>query len=190
MKHISKVVLLIAVFLLVIPNVSLNAATFKGVTMEDTIEVDGQNLVLNGMALRKKVIFKVYIAGLYLPQKESNAEKILKSDTMRQTVMHFVRSVGAGKINDAWMEGLKDNTPKHSPELKKQFDTLCSYMEDVKDGDRIVFTYIPGKGTIVEVKNKQKGVIEGKEFADALFACWIGPEPGPGEGFKEDLLGL
>ena len=31
---------------------------------------------------------------------------------------------------------------------------------------------------------------QGKTFADALFACWIGPEPGPGEGFKEDLLGI
>lgn len=185
-----NVILLIAAFLFVIPGFNLNAATFKGVTMEDSIDVEGQKLVLNGMALRKKIIFKVYVAGLYLPQKETDAEKILKSDTMRRTVMHFVRSVGAGKINGAWMDGLKDNTPNHSPELKKQFDTLCAYMEDVKNKERIVFTYIPGKGTIIEVKGKQKGVIEGKEFADALFACWIGPKPGPGTGFKEDLLGL
>ena len=35
-----------------------------------------------------------------------------------------------------------------------------------------------------------KGVLEGKEFSDALFACWIGKDPGPGNGFKEDLLGI
>lgn len=190
---LRKVILAVMVVLLLMPSYSLFAATYKGVTMEDSIDVDGQTLVLNGMALRKKVIvftFKVYVAGLYLPQKESSAEKILQTDGMRRTVMHFLRSVGADKINDAWYEGLKANTPNYSPELKKQFDTLCSYMEEVKDGDLIVFTYIPGKGTTVQVKGKEKGIIEGKEFADALFACWIGPKPGPGEGFKEDLLGI
>ncbi|UCH92395.1 MAG: chalcone isomerase family protein [Candidatus Aminicenantes bacterium] len=187
---LRKVILAVMVVLLFMPFYSLFAMTYKGVTMEGSIEVDGQTLVLNGMALRKKFVFKVYVAGLYLPQKETNAEKILGTDGMRHLVMHWVRGVGTGKINDAWYDGLKANTPNHSPGLKKQFDTLCSYMEKVKDGDRIVFTYIPGKGTIVEVKGKEKGVIKGKDFADALFACWIGPKPGPGKGFKEDLLGL
>ena len=166
------------------------AGTLKGVNMPDKITVEGQDLVLNGMALRKKIIFKVYVAGLYLPQKEKSGEKILKGDTMRRTVMHFVRSVGAGKINDAWLEGLEANTPDASPDLKKQFEKLCSLMEDMKDGETIVFTYIPEKGTRIMVKKSDKGTIEGKAFADALFACWIGPKPGPGEGFKEDLLGI
>lgn len=174
-------------FLLCLPVMS---GTFKGVSMADRVNIQGTDLVLNGMALRKKVVFKVYVAGLYLPQKEKNAEKILKADGMRQTVMHFLRGVGADKISEAWMEGLEANTPKASSELKKQFDTLCSWMEDVKNGDRIVFTYIPAKGTRVEVKDKLKGELPGKAFADALFACWIGAKPGPGEGFKEDLLGI
>jgi hypothetical protein len=189
-KMLRRVILAVMVVLLLMPSTSLLGRTYKGVTMEDSIEVDGQALVLNGMALRKKFIFKVYVAGLYLPQKETDAKKILSADGMRHLVMHWVRGVGTGKINDAWYDGLKANTPNYSPELKKQFDTLCSYMEEVKDGDKIIFTYTPGKGTTVKVKGKEKGVIEGKEFADALFACWIGPKPGPGEGFKEDLLGL
>jgi len=187
---LRKIFLAIITGLLVLPSIFLFSMTFKGVTMEDSIEIEGQNLVLNGMALRKKIIFKVYIAGLYLPQKETNAEKILKQDEARHLIMHFVRSVGPKKINNAWFDGLKANTPNYSPELKKQFDTLASYMEKVKDGDQIIFTYIPNKGTTIKVKGNEKGTIEGKEFADAIFACWIGPEPGPGEGFKKALLGL
>ena len=186
----KKIIVFIVLALLVLPASSLFAGSLKGVSMPDAIEVEGQKLVLNGMALRKKVIFKVYVAGLYLLQKETNGEKILESDTMRRTVMHFVRSVGAGKINDGWIDGLKANTPNASAELKKQFDTLCSLMEDVEDKDQIVFTYIPAKGTEVKVKGKIKGTLEGKPFADALYSCWIGPKPGPGESFKEDLLGI
>jgi hypothetical protein len=173
--------------LFVIPVV---AGTLAGIVFPDSMTVDGQNLVLNGMALRKKVIFKVYVAGLYLPASEKSGEKILTADQTRCTVLHFLRSVDAGKMQEAWYDGLKANTPNHSPELKKVFDTLASYMEDLKEGDKLVFTYRPGTGTEVSVKGKVKGTLGDKSFADALFACWIGPKPGPGEGFKKSLLGL
>jgi len=185
-----KIILFLLVLLMAATTYPLTAGELKGVKMEDSITVEGNNLVLNGMALRKKFVFKVYVAGLYLPAKESNAEKIFKSDESRHLIMHFLRSVGPKKINNAWWEGLEENTPNASADLKKKFETLCAYMEKVKDGERIVFSYVPSKGTIVKVKGAEKGVIEGKDFADALFACWIGPEPGPGEGFKKDLLGI
>jgi len=168
----------------------LLAGTRSGVTMSDSIVIDNQTLELNGLALRKKVIFKVYVAGLYLPQKQKSAEAILAADEMRCMQMHFVRSVDASKINEGWRDGLSANTANASPELKKQFDTLYSWMEKVKDGDLLSFTYIPGQGTRVKVKGQLKGTLEGKAFADALLACWIGPKPGPGEGFKRDILGL
>ena len=178
---------LLLVFLFVTPIV---AGTLAGITLPDTLDLNGQQMVLNGMALRKKVIFKVYVAGLYLPAKEKNSEKILAADEPRCTVMHFVRSVDAGKINEAWFDGLEANTPDHSPELKKQFDTLASLMEDMKDGEKLVFTYRPGAGTEVKIKGKIKGTLGDKAFADALFSCWIGKKPGPGEKFKNGLLGL
>ena len=170
--------------------VPIIAGTLASITLPDNLDVDGQKLVLNGMALRKKkVVFKVYVAGLYLPAREKSSEKILAADQIRCTVMHFLRSVDAGAISEAWFEGLQANTPNHSQELKKQFDTLATLMEDVKEGDKLVFTYRPGKGTEVKVKGKVKATLPNKTFADALFSCWIGKKPGPGEDFKQGLLG-
>ena len=187
---IRKILLIVIAAMLVLPASSLNAGELKGVKMPDSIEIEGQKLVLNGMALRKKIIFKVYVAGFYLPEKEKDAKKILAGDTMRRMVMQFMRTVKKGQLNDAWMEGLEDNVPDASADVKKKFDVLCDYMDIVKETDQIVFTYIPGKGTEVKVKGTVKGTIEGKPFADALFASWIGPDPGPGQGFKEDILGI
>lgn len=167
----------------------LTGGELKGVKMDDSITLDGKTLLLNGMALRKKVIFKVYVAGMYLPQKEKSAEKILNADDTRVVIMHFLRSVSAKKINGGWYDGLEDNTPNHSKELKGKFDLLAKYMEKMKNGERIVFTYTAEKGTDVKVKGSLKGTIKGKDFADALFSCWIGKKPGPGEDFKDDLLG-
>jgi hypothetical protein len=164
--------------------------SMNGVTVPTRIEVAGQSLVLNGMALRKKVIFKVYVAALYLAAAESDAQKAVGLDAPRRMGMHFVRDVEAGKICEAWDEGLANNTPNPSEQLKSEFKTLCEWMEDIKDGEAFVFTYVPGEGTTVEVRGINKGSIGGKEFADALLNCWIGPKPGPGEGFKKKLLGL
>jgi hypothetical protein len=186
----KKAISAIFIFLLFTSFSLLFSGELKGVNMSESIEIEGQNLVLNGMALRKKYVFaKVYVAGLYLPKKEKDAGKILSADEARSTMLHFLRGVKANQISDAWFTGLKENTPNHSQDLKKQFDLLATWMEAVKKGERMTFTYIPGKGTLVNVKSKLKGTIAGKEFADALFACWIGPKPGPGEGFKNSLLG-
>jgi len=173
---------------------SLTAApadtTMNGVTLPGTVTVAGETLVLNGVALRKKAIFKVYVAGLYLTAKSSDANAVLAADAARRMVMQFVRDVGKDKMCEAWDEALANNTPNASAQLKADFVTLCNYMEDIKDKQQFVFTYVPGTGTEVSVAGKVKGTIAGKDFADALFKAWIGPKPGPGPGFRDALMGI
>lgn len=164
-------------------------ATRDGVTLPTTVTAEGHELVLNGLGLRKKVVFKVYVAGLYLPERSSDAEAILAADQPRRIVLQFLRGVSEDQMCDAMYDGLERNTPGHAPELRTKFDEFCAMMEPIEKGEQFVFTYLPGTGTIIEAKGTRKGVIEGKEFADALFASWLGPDPGPGDGTKKDLLG-
>lgn len=165
-----------------------HAAELADVTMDDTAQVGDQTLVLNGLGLRKKAIFKVYVGGLYLPQKSTDGDAVLAADEPRRLVMEFVRGVGASSLTGAWDDCLKNNTPDAGTDVKKGFATLNGWMADVENEDRLVFTYVPGTGTTVTVKGEEKGTIEGKPFADALFACWIGRVP-PSDDFKEGLLG-
>ena len=164
--------------------------TVSDVTLPGTVDVAGQTLVLNGVAVRKKFVVKVYVAGLYLPAKSTNADSVLAADATRRVVMHFVHDVGKDKLCGAWNDALEDNTPDASAQLKSEFTTLCSWMEDIKDGQQIVFTYVPGTGTEVVVAGTVKGTIAGKDFGDAVFKAWIGPKPGPGQGFKKSLMGM
>lgn len=165
------------------------AGTLAGVTMDDAAAVNGQNLVLNGMGLRKKLFIKVYVGGLYLPAKQSNASTVFATDQSRRMVMHFLYSVSKNQMCDAWEEGLTDNTPNASPEVKAAFKTLCSWMEAIPSGNRLVLTYVPGTGTTVEVNGKPKGTLPGKATSDAILATWIGANPAPGEDFKKAVLG-
>jgi hypothetical protein len=174
---------------LTLVTMSAGAATVAGVKIDDTSAAGGQNLVLNGAALRKKFVIKVYVGALYLPAKQSNAAAILAADTPRRQVMHFLYDVGKEKMSEAWEEGLDANTPNASAEVKTAFKTLGTWMEDMKEGQTIVLTYVPGTGTTVEVAGKTKGTLAGKAAADAILNTWIGPKPGPGKDFKKGVLG-
>lgn len=165
-----------------------HAAELGGVTMSDTAKVGDHTLMLNGLGLRKKAIFKVYVGGLYLPAKQSRPDMILSADTPRRLEMEFVRDVGKDSITGGWDDCLTNNSPSASADVKKGFARLNDFMSDVESGDRLTFTYVPGTGTTIGVKNKDQGTVEGKPFADALFACWVGDVP-PSDDFKQGLLG-
>lgn len=182
MRIVSALLIILAIA------VGAQASELAGVTMTDTTQVGDQELVLNGMGLRKKAIIKVYVAGLYLPTRQSDAEKILASDTPRQLAMDFKFGVSGEKMCDAWNDCLAANVANASEQIRADFERLCGYMDDMGKGDKMVFTYVPGEGTEASVKGQSKGTIEGKLFADALYSCWIGPNP-PGEAFKKGLLG-
>ncbi len=182
----ARTIVSIALFLSAL---TATAKTVAGVKVDDVTSVNGQTLALNGAGVRKKLFIKVYVGALYLPSKQSDAAAILAADTPHQMVMHFVFNVGKGKIAQAWEEGLEANTPNASAEVKGAFKTLSSWMEDMKDGQSIVLTYVPGTGTTATVKGKVKGTLPGKATADAILATWIGPKPGPGSDFKNAVLG-
>jgi hypothetical protein len=165
------------------------AGELAGVRMPDAVVRSEQELELRGMALRQKFFFKVYVAGLYVPRSVQEADEVLAMLDPALLEMRFLRSVDADAICKAWYDGLEANTPRAGAQLKAAFSMLCNWMEDMEDGQSMVFSHVPGQGTTVTVKGDIKGVVEGPDFARALFACWVGPNPGPGEEFKRDLLG-
>ncbi|HXH40383.1 MAG TPA: chalcone isomerase family protein [Thermoanaerobaculia bacterium] len=183
-----KMMPLLLSLMLLVPTFAF-AASLADVTLEDKITVNGQTLVLNGLGLRKKFFIKVYVGGLYLPAKMSTPATILASDTSRRMVMSFLYSVSKEQMCDAWEEGLEANTPGASAEVKSGFKTLCSWMEPIPKTNRLVLTYVPGTGTMVEVNGKMKGTLPGKPVADAIVATWIGPKPAMGDDFKNAVLG-
>ena len=72
----------IAIFLLSFAmTLSAAAADLAGVSVPESAQVAGANLALNGVGLRKKFFIKIYVGGLYLPQKSSDADAIIASAT-------------------------------------------------------------------------------------------------------------
>lgn len=166
---------------------ALSAAEIAGVRMPDSTTVEGKTLKLNGAGLRKKMMFKVYVAGLYLENKSNAPLMVITSEQVKQMQLHVLRSLKAKQVTEAIEEGFQRNSESDLPKLKPRLERFDALFSDVKEGDVILLTYVPGKGTIVSIKDAEKGTIEGKDFADALFSVWLGRNPVQ-EDLKRDLL--
>ena len=156
------------------------AMDLVGVTLPDTTTVNGSPLTLNGMGVPTKTMLKVkvYVAGLYLATASHDAAAIIAADEPKQVVMHFLyKKVEKDKLTEAWREGFANNFAAALPSLKARLDEFCALWPDMASGERAVITYLPDTGTRLELNGREAGVIPGKDFADAMFAVWLGACP-------------
>ncbi|MGH8401970.1 MAG: chalcone isomerase family protein [Gammaproteobacteria bacterium] len=168
---------------------SAQAATYEGVTLPDSVVVGGQTLSLNGIALRTKTWFKVkvYVGGLYLPQKADTVQAVLAQTGPDRIQMNMIYAASPSQFKDAWNEGFDGNNPTISPELRAKIDKFISYFGQAKRGDVIIMDYIPGTGTQLSWNGSLKGTIEGEDFHTALLNAFLGPKLP--DDFRNALLG-
>lgn len=162
----------------------------KGISFPDQTKVGDANLVLNGLGLRQATFLKVnvYVAALYVAKASTNAAEILGSGAPSQAVLQFMRDVGVDDLRKGWDEGFAKNSGAQLPALKERIAMLNGWMVDMKSGQRLVFTHIPGTGVQVSVNGAMKGTIKGDDFGKALLSIWLGAEP-PNPEIKAGLLG-
>ena len=179
---------LIVVAFVLTTALELRPAELAGVNLPDTVQAGGAKLVLNGLGLRKKFVVKVYVAGLYVERKSSDASLILRADTPKRVVMHFLRDVSKPQLTEAFEESFRTNTPEAAKAEKGDIDRFLGALAPVKEGDQIVFTYIPGQGTTYTLNGQEKLAIDAPQFAEVLWSVWLGPKP-PSAELKKGMLG-
>jgi hypothetical protein len=163
------------------------AGELAGITLPDTLKTGDKTLKLNGLGLRKKSVFKVYVGGLYLESASKDGGAIDASDQAKAIRMYFLRDLTKAQLVEGFQEGFDGNVKDKAAE-KAAFDKMLALVPDVKEGTTMTFAYLPGKGTTLSAGTKELGVFEGKGFADAVFSIWLGPKP-PSDDLKKGMLG-
>lgn len=167
-------------------SVPLLAATLADVTLPDTMIVGNQTLVLNGMGLRTKMFMKIYVGGLYVEKKTGDANAVIQADATKRVVLQFIYGeVTRDQMVESFSEGFKGNAPGA---IQSQVDQFLKAIETMKKGEQLVATYVPGTGTTLTIRGKDKLTIAGLPFAQALFSVWLGPKP-PTSDLKNGMLG-
>jgi hypothetical protein len=159
-----------------------HAVEMAGVKVDDQARVGSSELVLNGAGVRTRLIFKVYVGALYLPDKTADAANILASAGPKRIAMTLLRDLTAKQLVDALEDGLRANhTEAEMPALRARMDELAATMRGIgsaKEGSVVTLDYLPGSGTRVAVDGAEQGArIAGQDFYAALLKIWLGDKP-------------
>ena len=164
-----------------------------GAKIEDTVDLQGSKLQLNGAGVRYRAVFKVYAAGLYIGKKAGTPEEVFAAPGPKRMSITLLRDIDSNELGKAFTKGFEENSPKG--EMSKLIPGLIKMGQIFSDqkkmvaGENFTIDWIPGTGTLITVKGKQQGEpFKEPEFYAALMRIWLGPSPADFK-LKDALLG-
>ena len=162
--------------------IQTSAAEVGGIKLDDTVRLANQELKLNGAGIRYKAIFKVYVAGLYLPEKKSAVQDVLAAPGPKRVTIVMLRDVSNEELGRGFMSGIQQNSDRNEKaklimQLQK-FGEIFASIPELKKGDVLTTDWIPGSGTVVHVNGKKvSDVLPDVAFYNALLKIWLGDKP-------------
>jgi hypothetical protein len=169
------------------------AAEIAGVRVEERVRLGATELQLNGAGIRTRIVFKVYVGALYLPEKKSAAAEVLALRGAKRVSMTMLRDLGARQLTDALEDGIRANhSPAELAALKGRVDELVAVMNEIgsaKEKTVIALDFLPDSGTRITVDGAARGKpIPGDDFYAALLRIWLGDKPVDAD-LKKAMLG-
>ncbi|MCH2243009.1 MAG: chalcone isomerase family protein [Aquabacterium sp.] len=164
-----------------------------GVRFEREATVAGQRLQLNGAGIRTKIVFKVYAAALYLPQRTRSPEAVWTPDGPRRMQVHMLRGIQADELGRMFTKGMEKNATREefarSIPGTIRMGEIFAQQKRLSPGDVFTLDWIPGTGTVISINGKPAGEpVREPEFYTALIKIWLGHEAAD-DGLKAALLG-
>ena len=131
--------------------------TIEGVNLPAKLEASSTELVLNGGGLREKYFLDLYVGGLYLKSKSTNADAIIKADEPMAIRIEIVsKLIDSNKMIDAIEDGMKNSTGGKTEELSKEIaEFKDAFSEAIVIGDIYNIVYVPNEGVTVYKNDKQ-----------------------------------
>jgi hypothetical protein len=169
------------------------AVTVSGVKFDETIDVRGTKLVLNGAGVRYKGPFKVYAAGLYMTKKAGTTDEVLAVPGPKRMSITMLREIDSGELGKLFSRGMEDNMEKAAfskliPGVMRM-SQLFSECKKLMPGDTFTIDWVPNTGTLIGVKcTSNSDPYKEPEFYNALLRIWLGPNPADWK-LKDALLG-
>lgn len=184
---------IISVMLSLFGPLSSHAMVKNGIELPDLIKAQDKTLVLNGAGQRSKSLLitsvKVYVAGLYLESKSTNADEILASPQAKRLELKFQRDVGVDKVRSTWRENFETNCDADcTKSLSPSIEAFLGFFGDAKEGDTVSYLF-NGDSVEVYTNARKLGEIKNPLFSKVVLSAWLGKNP-ISEDLKNELLGV
>lgn len=165
--------------------------TVSDIKFTSTTTFHGEKFILNGAGVRDKYYIDLYVLGLYLKKKESDANKVLDANEPQLFRLVCVSNlITAEKFNEAMEEGFSKATNGNPAQFKKEIQTLKNAFNGTwKIGDEFYIFYTPKKGLELYKNKVLKATINsGMKFKSTVMKIWLGEES-VSDDLRDELLG-
>ena len=177
----------IVLMLMANPSFANLTVEVDGVNFSRTVEAMDQQLHLHGAGTLMYMLFiKAYAGALYLPESVPPAHAL--QPVAKKLVLEYFHPIKGQDFAKATQKKIADNvTADQMDALQPRVDHLAALYRNVEPGDRYALTYIPDEGTTLSLNGESLGLIPGEDFAQAVFAIWLGENPIDSK-FRKQLL--
>ena len=177
---------------LLIAQSALADTVIAGVKLDDTAQVGGQTLKLNGAGVRYKVVFKVYVAALYLPELKSTTQEVLALPGAKRVTLVMMRDLSTDDLGQRFLDGLRSNLEAAERTRLAMamvtFGKIFSTVPKLKKGDILTFDWVPGTGVVCQLNGEKIGDhITDPNFYNGVLKIWLGNQPAD-ETLKHKML--
>jgi len=168
-----------------------DAKRVAGIEIPETLEAGGVLLTLNGAGIRTRYFLDIYVGGLYLKEKSTDAAAIMEADEPMAITLSIVTGlVTNDRMQKSIEQGFQKSTRGKTAPIREKIDALIDvYAEEINDEDVFELVYLPGQGLRVHKNGIYTATIEcGLPFKRALFGIWISDRPVQ-QSLKRGMLG-
>ena len=175
------------------------AVDVSGVALEETVNVGGVPLHLNGAGFRKRGYFKIDVTAVYLPQKMTSLEAIESFQGVKRVQLTIQQDVTGSQASRYFLIDFEASaTPAEFAKLiteVSQVGDIYSSLPKIKKGDVVTLDWIPGKGLVATLNGTQlqahgtpSPYINSELLSKVMLRMYIGGKT-PTE-LHDNLLGL
>lgn len=172
-----RTLLLISAALLLSP-APATARTVEGIHIPESVRVAGQTLQLNGSVLREATILAidVYIISLYRLNKTRSSEAVLSCKEPLQLTKRFMRDIDKDDMLPPWREAIAERARKFGVAMGRSAERTLSGIRDVREGQVMAFTWVPGKGLEVSLDGRVTATVNDPrpEFCRVIYTGYVG----------------
>ena len=168
--------------------------TLENQTFPGDARVAGTPLQLNGVGLRAAFIYKVYLAGLYLPAKAATGADVFAEAGPKRVQVRMLMNGPSDEFAKAFTGGIAKRTPADQVAAMHdriaQFDRTQRSVGNVRKGDVVNLDYVPAVGLTMTVNGKPFGApVPGADLYAALLRIFVGDPPVDAR-MKAGMLGV
>ena len=156
--------------------------TLENQTFPADATVAGTPLQLNGVGLRAAFVYKVYLAGLYLPARAATGPAVFAQAGPKRVQVRMLMDGPSDEFAKAFTGGIAKRTPAAEVAAMQDriaaFDRTLRSVGQVHKGDVVDLDFAPAVGLTMTVNGKPCGApVPGADLYAALLRIFVGDRP-------------